>query len=77
MIIKKVGVNMETVRINTEYIKLEQLLKWAGMADSGANAKAMILEGMVKLNGSAEIQRGKKIRPGDKIEIGGKIIIVE
>jgi ribosome-associated protein len=68
---------METVKINTEYIKLEQLLKWAGIADSGADAKAMILDGMVRVNENTEIQRGKKIRPGDKIEIDGKIIIVE
>lgn len=73
----KVGMNMEKVKINTEYIKLEQLLKWAGIADSGANAKAMILDELVKVNGNVEIQRGKKIRPGDKIEINGKIVIVE
>lgn len=68
---------MEKVKINTEYIKLEQLLKWAGIADSGSDAKADIKEGRVKLNGNVELQRGKKIRAGDRVEFDGKIIIVE
>ena len=68
---------MEIVKINTEYIKLEQLLKWAGIMDSGADAKAAILEGNVKLNGIIEIQRGKKIRSGDIVELNGTILKVE
>lgn len=67
---------METVKINTEFIKLEQLLKWAGIVDSGADAKALIIEGNVKLNGTVEIQRGKKVRPGDIVELGGNVIKV-
>ena len=68
---------METVKINTEYIKLEQLLKWAGVVDSGTDAKALIKEGKVKLNGAIEIQRGKKVRTGDTVELGGTVLKVE
>lgn len=68
---------METVKINTEFIKLEQLLKWAGIADSGADAKALINEGKIKLNGAIEKQRGKKIRSGDSLEIGSTLLKVE
>jgi ribosome-associated protein len=68
---------MEKVKINTEFIKLEQLLKWAGIADSGADAKAIILAGDVKVNGSVELQRGKKIRPGDIVDVSGTKIEVE
>lgn len=63
---------MEKVEITTEYIKLEQILKLAGAVDSGANAKAVILEGLVRVNGEIEYQRGKKLRKGDKIEFDGK-----
>ena len=68
---------MQTVKINTEFIKLEQLLKWAGAVDSGASAKAIIIEGNVKINGKIEIQRGKKVRPGDIVELGGTTMKVE
>lgn len=64
--------NMEKIKITTEYIKLEQLLKLAGEADSGAGAKAVILEGLVKVNGNVELQRGKKLRKGDVVEFDGK-----
>lgn len=62
---------MEKVTINTEYIKLDQLLKWIGIADNGAIAKMIILNGDVKLNGNVVLERGKKIRKGDIIEIIG------
>jgi len=60
---------MEKVQINTEYIKLDQFLKWAGACDNGANAKVFILDGAVKVNGIVEIQRGKKLRNGDIVEL--------
>jgi len=63
---------MEQVEINTEYIKLDQFLKWAGACDNGAIAKGFILDGFVKVNGNVEIQRGKKIRNGDIIEFENK-----
>lgn len=58
-----------TVNIRTEFIKLDQLLKYAGVADSGAFAKELILEGFVSVNGEIETRRGRKIRPNDKISI--------
>ena len=68
---------MELVSIKTEYIKLEQLLKWAGIVDSGADAKSLIIAGEVKVNGTIELQRGKKIRVGDIVELNGTILKVE
>lgn len=68
---------MEKVSITTEYIKLDQLLKHAGIIYSGAEAKSLILDGMVKVNGEVETRRGKKIRSGDIIEFEGKAIQVE
>lgn len=62
---------MEKVTINTEFIKLDQLLKWIGIADNGAIAKMIILNGDVKLNGNVVLERGKKIRKGDIIEVDG------
>ncbi len=63
---------MEQVQINTEYIKLDQFLKWAGACDNGAMAKSFILDGFVKVNGSIELQRGKKLRNGDIVEFDNK-----
>lgn len=60
---------MEKVTINTEYIKLDQLLKWIGIADNGTIAKLIIKNGDVKLNGNVVLERGKKIRKGDIIEV--------
>lgn len=63
---------MERVDINTEYIKLDQFLKWAGACDNGAMAKGFILDGFVKVNGTVELQRGKKLRNGDIVEFEDK-----
>lgn len=60
---------MRNILIKTEFIKLDQLLKHASVVDSGGLAKIMIQDGMVKLNGETETQRGKKIRPGDVVEV--------
>ncbi len=62
---------MKTVQIDTEFIKLGQLLKLIGVADSGVHAKVMIVGGEVKVNGVTETQRGKKIYKGDAIELEG------
>ena len=62
---------METVSINTEFIKLGQLLKLADMAEQGSEVKTLISEGRVLLNGQTEVQRGKKVRPGDVVEVIG------
>ena len=57
----------ETVKISTEYIKLDQLLKFSGIAENGADAKDMILDGIVDVNKEVCTMRGKKIRPGDEV----------
>lgn len=55
------------ISITTEYIKLDQLLKFAQIADSGAMAKEMIADGIISVNGGVCLMRGKKIRPGDTV----------
>ena len=67
---------MEEVRIRDEFIKLGQVLKLAGMVESGVEAKNVIQDGRVKVNGQTEIQRGKKIIPGDVIEYAGSSVKV-
>ncbi len=68
---------MQSVEITTEYIKLDQFLKWAGVVESGSDAKIIIGRGMVKVNGNSEMQRGKKLRKGDKVEIENREFIIE
>ncbi len=62
---------MENMNINitTEYIKLDQLLKFSALAESGAMAKDMILDGIVAVNGETCEMRGKKIRAGDTVTV--------
>ena len=62
---------METskIQIRTEFIKLDQLLKFAGLCDTGGFAKELIQQGQVKVNGELCTMRGKKIRPGDVVEV--------
>lgn len=60
---------MEKVKIHTEFIKLNQLLKWVNAAESGAVANHMIMEGLVKVNGDAELKKGRKIHTGDVVEV--------
>lgn len=57
------------IPITTEYIKLDQLLKFSGIAENGADAKDMILDEMVSFNGGICTMRGKKVRPGDTVTI--------
>ena len=59
----------QTITINTDFIKLDQLLKFSGVADTGAVAKDMILSEMVYYNGDICTMRGKKVRSGDIIRI--------
>lgn len=65
---------METIKIRDEYIKLGQLLKLAGMVESGVDAKFVIQDGLVKVNGQIETQRGKKLVAGDIVEFDGNSI---
>ena len=57
--------------IHTEFIKLEAAMKLSGIMESGGQAKEVIQEGCVKVNGEVCTQRGKKIRPGDDVEAEG------
>jgi ribosome-associated protein len=63
---------VKEVKINTDIIKLDAFLKWAGIASLGSEAKFYIQEGDVKLNGNIETQRGKKLTKGDVIEFKGE-----
>ncbi len=58
---------MEKITINTEFIKLDSLLKYAALVGTGGEAKYVIAEGMVRVNGEVCTMRGKKIRPGDRV----------
>ena len=69
--------NMEKVKISTEFIKLDQFLKWLAVVDSGSEAKQVILDGKVKVNDEVETRRGRKIYPECKIEIFDKIYVVK
>ena len=67
---------MNTIEITTEYIKLQDLLKLAGLTYTGGEAKVMVQEGLVKVNGEVCTMRGEKIRPGDRVEFEGKTLEV-
>lgn len=58
---------METIVLREEFIKLGQALKVSGLVESGAEAKIVIKDGLVKVNGAVELQRGKKLKSGDVI----------
>ena len=62
----------ETVTISTEFIKLDALLKFAGLVNSGGEAKTLIQEGDVLVNGEVCTMRGKKLRPGDTVTFRGE-----
>lgn len=68
----------ENIKITTEFIKLDSLLKFANVCETGGMAKEAIQYGDVMVNGEVCTMRGKKIRPGDVVEVGGQIrLIVE
>lgn len=67
---------METIKIKDDFIKLGQALKLAGLADSGIEAKIIVQDGLVKVNGQTEMQRGKKLYDGDIFEFEGKQVKV-
>ena len=62
---------MEKITIETEYIKLDSLLKFAAVVGTGGEAKYVISECMVSVNGEVCTMRGKKLRPGDKVSFQG------
>lgn len=62
---------MRTIVITTEFIKLQDLLKFAGLVETGGEAKERIQGGEVRVNGEICLQRGRKIRPGDEVLFDG------
>ena len=68
---------MENIQIETDYIKLDSLLKFAALVGTGGEAKYVISEGMVKVNGEVCTMRGKKIYPGDRVDFDAFSLNVE
>ena len=68
---------MEVINLREDFIKLGQALKAAGLVESGVDAKFVIQDGLVKVNGSIETQRGKKLVAGDIVEFDGEKIRIE
>ena len=66
-----------TINIDTEFIKLDQLLKFVGIAETGGHAKEIVLEGVVYVNDELCMQRGKKIFPGDTVSLDDIILHIE
>jgi ribosome-associated protein len=59
------------------YIKLDQFLKWQGIAQTGGEAKIIIKQGMVEVNGESEVRRGRKLITGDRVTVAGTTHRVE
>ncbi|WP_425539110.1 RNA-binding S4 domain-containing protein [Microaceticoccus formicicus] len=69
--------NTKKIKIDSEFIKLDQLLKYASLVQSGAEAKMLINDEQIIVNGEICTMRGKKLRPGDTIEFEDQKIIIE
>lgn len=63
---------MDDVPIRDDTIRLGQFLKLAGLIDSGADAKAVIADGLVRVNDEVDSRRGRQLRPGDVVTFGGR-----
>lgn len=74
---QKEGRKVEMIKLREEYIKLGQALKAAGLAESGAEAKEVILDGLVRVNGEVDTRRGRKLYAGDRITFNGKEVKIE
>lgn len=68
---------MEKITINSEFIKLDSLLKFAALVGTGGEAKYVIGEGMVTVNGEVCTMRGKKIHPGDRVTFADSELLIE
>lgn len=68
---------MEEVRIKDEFIKLGQALKLANLVESGVDAKFVIQDGLVKVNGEVCTQRGKKLVDGDQVSFEGNTFVIK
>ena len=67
---------MEKILIHTEYIKLDSLLKLAGLVETGGEAKLLIQDGQVQVNGEVCTMRGKKLRTGDTVTLDGRTVAI-
>ena len=67
----------ESIKIETPFIRLDALLKFAGAVETGGEAKLLIQDGEVRVNGEVCTMRGKKLRPGDRAELDGQTFVVE
>ena len=67
---------MDRIEIHSEFIKLDAFLKLSGLAETGGEAKLMVADGEVLVNGEVCTQRGKKLRPGDTVSFGGETLEV-
>lgn len=65
------------MKIETETIKLDSFLKAVNAVSSGGEAKLLIQEGMVMVNGAVALERGRKLRPGDQVRLGDEEFLVE
>jgi len=65
------------MQINGEFIKLDSFLKAVNAVSSGGEAKILVAEGLVSVNGEVEVRRGRKLRPGDYVELEGRRYTVE
>lgn len=63
---------MKEIRIKSEFIKLDQFLKWAEISSTGGEGKTLIMDGEVKVNDTVEFARGKKLHEGDIVEVNKK-----
>ncbi len=68
---------MQVIKLRDAYIKLGQAIKAAGLVQTGAEAKIVVQDGQVKVNGHVETQRGKKLVAGDEVEYKGETIRIE
>ena len=68
---------METIQIQTEFIKLDAFLKFAALVGTGGEAKVVIADGLVQVNGEVCTMRGKKLRAGDTVTFAGRTLQVE
>ena len=68
---------MQILEITTEFIKLDQALKFANVVESGAFAKDVILDGLVAVNGEIELRRGRKLYDGDKFSFDGNDFVIK
>ena len=64
---------MEKIAITTEYIKLDAFLKFASLVSTGGEAKLVIGDGLVGVNGETCTMRGRKLRPGDRVDCQGAV----